>query len=171
MAAPPSSSSTSPLLTASRNEAAHDALSDVQATIALARLIKTKQPRLWDFCPQAAQEGCRTRRNRARQPQALLPHLRHVQPRARLHRRRLAARAAPHQQETRSSSGIWPKTRANSLRSMPKPSATACSSKRKTCPKALPACRSRPFTSTNPRSSSATSKHSAPPWQKNGGLI
>jgi exodeoxyribonuclease-1 len=30
--------------------AAHDALSDVRATIALARLIKTRQPRLWDFC-------------------------------------------------------------------------------------------------------------------------
>jgi exodeoxyribonuclease-1 len=32
------------------HEAAHDALSDVRATIALARLIKEKQPRLWDFC-------------------------------------------------------------------------------------------------------------------------
>jgi exodeoxyribonuclease-1 len=32
------------------HEAAHDALSDVQATIALARLIKTAQPRLFDFC-------------------------------------------------------------------------------------------------------------------------
>lgn len=30
--------------------AAHDALSDVRATIALARLIKTRQPRLYDFC-------------------------------------------------------------------------------------------------------------------------
>ena len=30
--------------------AAHDALSDVRATIAVARLIKTRQPRLWDFC-------------------------------------------------------------------------------------------------------------------------
>jgi exodeoxyribonuclease I len=29
---------------------AHDALSDVQATIALARLLKKVQPRLWDFC-------------------------------------------------------------------------------------------------------------------------
>ncbi len=29
---------------------AHDALSDVQATLALARLLKHKQPRLWDFC-------------------------------------------------------------------------------------------------------------------------
>lgn len=30
--------------------AAHDALSDVRATIAMAKLIKTRQPRLWDFC-------------------------------------------------------------------------------------------------------------------------
>lgn len=32
------------------HEAAHDALSDVRATLALARLIRQKQPRLWDFC-------------------------------------------------------------------------------------------------------------------------
>jgi exodeoxyribonuclease I len=32
------------------HEAAHDALSDVRATIALARLIKQQQPKLWDFC-------------------------------------------------------------------------------------------------------------------------
>ncbi len=32
------------------HDAAHDALSDVRATIALARLVKTAQPRLWDFC-------------------------------------------------------------------------------------------------------------------------
>jgi len=32
------------------HEAAHDALSDVRATLALARLVKTRQPRLWDFC-------------------------------------------------------------------------------------------------------------------------
>ncbi|MDP1647746.1 MAG: exodeoxyribonuclease I [Rubrivivax sp.] len=32
------------------HDAAHDALSDVRATLALARLIKTRQPRLWDFC-------------------------------------------------------------------------------------------------------------------------
>lgn len=32
------------------HEAAHDALSDVRATIALARLVKGSQPRLWDFC-------------------------------------------------------------------------------------------------------------------------
>ena len=32
------------------HEAAHDALSDVRATLALARLIKARQPRLWDFC-------------------------------------------------------------------------------------------------------------------------
>jgi exodeoxyribonuclease-1 len=32
------------------HDAAHDALSDVRATIALARLIKTRQPKLWEFC-------------------------------------------------------------------------------------------------------------------------
>jgi exodeoxyribonuclease-1 len=32
------------------HEAAHDALSDVRATIAMARLIKTRQPKLWEFC-------------------------------------------------------------------------------------------------------------------------
>ncbi len=32
------------------HEAAHDALSDVRATIALARAVKQAQPRLWDFC-------------------------------------------------------------------------------------------------------------------------
>ena len=32
------------------HESAHDALSDVRATIGLARLIKQKQPRLFDFC-------------------------------------------------------------------------------------------------------------------------
>ena len=32
------------------HEAAHDALSDVRATIGLARLIKTAQPKLWEFC-------------------------------------------------------------------------------------------------------------------------
>jgi len=32
------------------HEAAHDALSDVRATIALARLIRAQQPKLFDFC-------------------------------------------------------------------------------------------------------------------------
>jgi exodeoxyribonuclease I len=32
------------------HEAAHDALSDVRATVALARLLKEKNPKLWDFC-------------------------------------------------------------------------------------------------------------------------
>jgi len=41
------------LLTAANglaHEAAHDALSDVRATLALARLVRERQPRLWDFC-------------------------------------------------------------------------------------------------------------------------
>ena len=33
-----------------QHESAHDALSDVRATLALARLLKAKQPKLWDFC-------------------------------------------------------------------------------------------------------------------------
>ncbi len=33
-----------------KHEAAHDALSDVRATIALAKLVKQKQPKLFDFC-------------------------------------------------------------------------------------------------------------------------
>jgi exodeoxyribonuclease-1 len=32
------------------HESAHDALSDVRATLALARLLKARQPKLWDFC-------------------------------------------------------------------------------------------------------------------------
>jgi exodeoxyribonuclease I len=32
------------------HEAAHDALSDVRATVGLARLIQNAQPKLWDFC-------------------------------------------------------------------------------------------------------------------------
>ena len=32
------------------HEAAHDALSDVRATIAMAQLVRTRQPRLWEFC-------------------------------------------------------------------------------------------------------------------------
>ena len=32
------------------HDAAHDALSDVRATLALARLVKRRQPKLWDFC-------------------------------------------------------------------------------------------------------------------------
>ncbi|HSI61115.1 MAG TPA: exodeoxyribonuclease I [Ideonella sp.] len=39
------------------HEAAHDALSDVRATIALARLIKTRQPKLWDFCLKLRQKN------------------------------------------------------------------------------------------------------------------
>jgi exodeoxyribonuclease I len=38
------------------HEAAHDALSDVHATIGLARLIRTRQPRLWAFCLRLRQK-------------------------------------------------------------------------------------------------------------------
>jgi len=39
------------------HEAAHDALSDVRATIALARLIRQRQPRLWEFCLKLRQKA------------------------------------------------------------------------------------------------------------------
>ena len=39
------------------HDAAHDALSDVRATIALARLIRVKQPRLFDFCLALRNKG------------------------------------------------------------------------------------------------------------------
>jgi exodeoxyribonuclease-1 len=38
------------------HEAAHDALSDVRATVALARLVRQHQPRLWDFCLKLRQK-------------------------------------------------------------------------------------------------------------------
>ncbi len=38
------------------HDSAHDALSDVRATLALARLIREKQPRLFDFCLQLRQK-------------------------------------------------------------------------------------------------------------------
>ena len=41
------------------HEAAHDALSDVRATLALARLVKARKPRLWDFCLRLRQLGGR----------------------------------------------------------------------------------------------------------------
>jgi exodeoxyribonuclease-1 len=38
------------------HEAAHDALSDVRATVALARLVRQHQPKLWDFCLKLRQK-------------------------------------------------------------------------------------------------------------------
>ncbi len=39
------------------HDAAHDALSDVRATLALARRIKACQPKLWDFCLKLRKKG------------------------------------------------------------------------------------------------------------------
>lgn len=39
------------------HEAAHDALSDVRATIGLARLVKARVPRLWEFCLRLRQKA------------------------------------------------------------------------------------------------------------------
>jgi exonuclease I len=79
------------------HEAAHDALSDVRATIALARLIRQQQPRLWDFCLKlrkkdavAAEMGVGP---------ALRAPVRPLPGGTRLPGHRLAAGAAPHQQE------------------------------------------------------------------------
>ncbi|MBL8327388.1 MAG: exodeoxyribonuclease I [Rubrivivax sp.] len=40
-----------------QHEAAHDALSDVRATLALARLVRARVPRLWDFCLKLRQKS------------------------------------------------------------------------------------------------------------------
>ena len=42
------------------HESAHDALSDVRATIALARLVRQRQPRLWEFCLKLRQKDAVT---------------------------------------------------------------------------------------------------------------
>jgi exodeoxyribonuclease-1 len=85
------------------HEAAHDALSDVRATIALARLIKQAQPRLWDFCLKLRQKSAVLAEAGAgpapRELEAFPAHLGHVRPRARLHGLGLAAGPAPQQQE------------------------------------------------------------------------
>ena len=39
------------------HDSAHDALSDVRATLALAQLLKSRQPRLWDFCLRLRSKG------------------------------------------------------------------------------------------------------------------
>jgi exodeoxyribonuclease-1 len=79
------------------HEAAHDALSDVRATIALARLIKrAQQPRLWDFCLKLRERRGARRDGRG---QALPAPVGHVPGGARLPGRGLAAGAAPDQQE------------------------------------------------------------------------
>jgi exodeoxyribonuclease-1 len=84
------------------HEQAHDALSDVRATIALARLIREKQPRLFDFAfglhkrtALCARWACPPRRS----TRALSACDRHDQPRAWLPGRDVAAGHPPHQQE------------------------------------------------------------------------
>jgi exodeoxyribonuclease-1 len=84
------------------HEQAHDALSDVRATIALARLIREKQPRLFDFAfglhkrtALCARWACPPRRS----TRALSACDRHDQPRAWLSGRDVAAGHPPHQQE------------------------------------------------------------------------
>jgi exonuclease I len=50
------------------HDSAHDALSDVRATIALARLIKQRQPRLWNFCLDLRKKDAVWRQIGTRQP-------------------------------------------------------------------------------------------------------
>ena len=50
------------------HEAAHDALSDVRATLALARLVKRQQPAAVGLLPEAAQEGRGAGRDRRGRP-------------------------------------------------------------------------------------------------------
>jgi exodeoxyribonuclease-1 len=85
------------------HESAHDALSDVRATLALARLIREKQPKLFDFCfalhrkDRVAQElGLPCAPAHAR---PFLARLGHVRRGARLPGRDVAAGQPPQQQE------------------------------------------------------------------------
>ena len=71
---------------------------DVRATIVLARLIKQKQPRLWDLCPQAAPQGRGDRRDRAA-ARGLPARLGHVCGRAWLPRCGVMLAPHPDQQE------------------------------------------------------------------------
>jgi exodeoxyribonuclease-1 len=92
------------------HEAAHDALSDVRATIALARLIRNKQPRLFDFCLElrrkdkvASEMGLHLERGSA---PALPARVGHVPGRARLPGPGLAAGPASEQQERNPGVGL-----------------------------------------------------------------
>ena len=136
------------------HEAAHDALSDVRATIALARLIKTAPAAAVGLLPQAAPQGGRVGRDR-RAP-AVPAHLGHVRRGAGLHGHRLPAGAASHQQER--AAGVGPGARPAGARRprAPRRCASACSRARPTCPKASRGCRSRASTPTSRPSSSAT---------------
>ena len=60
------------------HEAAHDALSDVTATIALARLVKEKQPRLFDYLYQNRGKTQIAAMLNLRQRKTVFPYFRHA---------------------------------------------------------------------------------------------
>jgi hypothetical protein len=136
------------------HEAAHDALSDVRATIALARLIRTAQPQAVRLLPGPAQEGprlprslgCRPR-HRRRGRSACLGH---VPRRARLPGDDVAAGHAPHQQER--TAGLGPGAcagRTGALNADADPPALFTRSPN--CPRASSGCRSSRCISTSRR--------------------
>jgi exodeoxyribonuclease-1 len=136
------------------HEAAHDALSDVRATIALARLIKQQQPRLWDFCLKLRKKDAVAAEMGVGRPFV------HLSGRYPVERGCLAIvwPLAPHP-TNKNEVIVWdlaqdPRELANWT---PRPCASAaCSRGRTNCPKASSACPSRPSTSTSRPSSSAT---------------
>ncbi len=77
--------------------AAHDALSDVRATVALARLIHQQQPRLFEFCLSLHKKGQSCRAGQPARAASVPAHHRADSGRARLPDGGVAAGAAPHQ--------------------------------------------------------------------------
>ena len=116
------------------HDSAHDALSDVRATVALARLLKTAQPKLWDFCL------------RLRRKDAVLDEIAAAQSQGRpfLHVSGMYAPSAAawrwcgrwrrtRRIATRSSSGTWRRTRPNCRGSTSRACGCVCSAAATTC--------------------------------------
>ena len=131
-----------------QHDAAHDALSDVRATIALARLIRQHNPKLFDFALSCTRRtawrpscACPPRRSR----RGRFACVGHVPGRARLPGGDVAAGQPPHQQERadRRDPAADPRELATlnvediRLRMF---------TRRQTCPRASRACPSRPST-------------------------
>jgi exodeoxyribonuclease-1 len=135
------------------HEAAHDALSDVRATVALARLIKQRQPRLWDFCLKLRQKDAVRAEMGVNRP---FMHLSGMYP---VERGCMALvwPLAPHP-TNKNEVIVWDLSHdpPNSPGSTPRRRAAASTRAQPNCPRARRGCRSRPSTSTSRRSSSAT---------------
>ena len=78
---------------------AHDAMSDVYATITMAKLVKQAQPRLFDFLLQHRNKHKAERPDRRRRNDAAGARLRHVWRGARQHQLGVAVGLAPGQQK------------------------------------------------------------------------